>query len=156
MACQLKTLCSILLTFCCIRNISSHSIVDKRGRRLAMELWNEGFSCQDIETFRLRAEEDLFEQCEEKFEPFEVFIRSCQRGVLQFVKEKEDPCVFDLGQCGSIGDSIGRSAARQICEVRNDNESPVFSSRCVRRIVMRSLESALNNLDDDVNRSCDD
>ena len=153
---ELKSLCGILLAFWCIPTISSHSIVNKRGRRLAVELWDEGFSCMDIESFRLRAEEDLFEQCVEEFDPIEVFIRSCQRGVLQFVKEKEEPCLFDLSQCGSIGNSIGRSAARQICEVRNDNKSPVFSSRCVRRIVMTSLETALNNLDDDLNRLCDE
>ncbi len=152
----------VLFSICCVLSIicpctSANSSAKERGMRLASDLWDEGFSCEDIESFRIEAGEELVEQCQEDFDPIRNFVTSCIEGVLEIIVDKEEPCVFDLEQCSRIGEGIGRSATRQLCELSNENEAPVFSRRCVLRIVMSSIEATLKNLEENnENGSCED
>lgn len=151
-----KVFVGIFFVLTLVPTCSFGSIVNERGRRLASDLWYEGFSCENIESFRREAAQELVEQCRDDFEPIRIFITSCIEGILNVVEEKEESCIFDSDECGGIGEALGKSVARQLCELRNDNESAVFSSRCIRRVILSSIESALNTLEDNTQGTCED
>ena len=123
-----------LLAFLVLSVVRSQSTANLRGKRIARELWeNEGYSCENIEPYRKKAERTLYRQCDDEFKLNIKFVNACNDGVNEVIEEKERPCVFEKTDCKQVGNSIGLGVAALICEtVGSRSVQPTFSEQCIR------------------------